>query len=223
MSLPIEAALLRDLMKQVGTGFPGAPFTPLRIGEVIGGRIAMSPTGDRMLMIAGVRIPAQLPADLVAGQAMRLQVTESSAERLVLQVVRDTAPAPDGAVHVRDQTQPAPGTVATPYAAIPMPGGASARVWLDPDVDAEAAAQAEKIRARSMVVRYDSPELGRVDVVLRLDQEKLEATVLAPAGESIARLRSAVPELRDALMAATEGPVSLSTGGRNDEAIDVRV
>lgn len=230
MSLPpVQAALLRDLMRQVTADMPGAPAQPLRVGETLGGRIAISPTGERMLMIAGIRIPAQLPADAPAGQALRLQVTESSAERLVLQIVRDPGAAPDAAALApRDALQQqAPQNVQSPVLNMPMPTGANARVWVDPDGagkgDGHDEARAEKARTGSMVVRYDSPDLGRVDIVLRLDAERLEATVLAPAGEPLAHVRGASAKLREALLVAAQVPVSLQTSGRVEEAVNVRV
>ena len=232
MAIPaIEAAMLRDLMRKVTADMPGAPAQPLRVGEVLGGRITMSPEGARMLVIDGVRIPAQLPGDLPAGVMLKLQVTEASVDRLVLQVVKEpgaTGPASQitaaGQSSSADQTQAAGQnaiTGQTPWGAIPMPGGAQARMWLDPDMGSDGAERSTADRARSMVVRYDSQTLGRMDVVLRLDEDKLEATVLGQAGEPIARMRASVGELRTALMAAAERPVAVSTGGRTAEVISV--
>ena len=129
-----------------------------------------------------------------------------------------------GVVKAGEQLHTTPQTVSgqIPYAAIPMPGGGQARVWADPDADAKTGPATGRPVSRTLVVRYDSQALGRLDVVLRLDDERLEAALLAPAGESLARLRSAVPELRAALMGATERPVSVSTGGRTGKDADVR-
>ncbi len=229
MSLPaIEAALLRDLMRQVSAQTPGQLPQQLQVGETLGGRIAVGPDGERMLMIAGVKIPATLPHDLPAGQALRLQVTESSGDKLVLQVVRTAADAADQPVagpRELQQPQQAQGAQ-NPVVTVPMPTGASARVWADPDGgrgDGHDGARAEKARTGAMVVRYDSPELGRVDVVLRLDAERLEATVLAPAGEPLSRVRGSSAKLREALLVAAQVPVSLQTAGRTEDAVNVRV
>ncbi len=229
MTLPaIQAALLRDLMRQVSTQTPGQLPQQLMVGETLGGRITVSPTGERMLMIAGIRIPATLPADLPAGQALRLQVTESSIEKLVLQVVRDVAASPDQPIagpRELSQSQPA-SVVQSPVTTVPMPTGATARVWVDPDGsagDGHDGARAEKARTGSMVVRYDSPVLGRVDVVLRLGGDRLEATVLAPAGEPLSHIRSSSAQLREALLVAAKVPVSLQTAGRTEDAVNVRV
>ncbi|MBJ7472473.1 MAG: flagellar hook-length control protein FliK [Solirubrobacteraceae bacterium] len=230
MSLPaIQAALLRNLMQQVSVDTPDQLPQQFRVGETLGGRIALSATGEKMLMIAGVRIPAQLPADVVPGQGLRLQVTEVTVDRLVLQIVRDAAAAPELPVAgPRELQQPqATSGVQSPVVTVPMPTGASARVWADPDGssggDGHDAARAEKARTGSMVVRYDSPVLGRVDVVLRLDADRLEATVLAPAGEPLSRVRESSSRLREALLVAAQVPVALQTAGRTEDAVNVRV
>ncbi|MEN0015143.1 MAG: hypothetical protein AAGC46_17370, partial [Solirubrobacteraceae bacterium] len=109
-----------------------------------------------------------------------------------------------------------------PYASIPLPGGAQARMWLDPDGskhDVDPARASD--RARTMVVRYESPALGRMDVVLRLEPEKLETAVLAQAGHPIAQVRAAIPALRSALLAATGRDLSLTTGGRATDPVSV--
>lgn len=230
MSLPaIQAALLRDLMRQVSAQTPGQLPQQLVVGETLGGRISVSPTGERMLMVAGIRIPATLPADLPVGQALRLQVTESSVDRLVLQVVRTAEGAgelqPVAGPRELQQPQASQGAQ-SPVVTVPMPTGASARVWADPEGgrdDGHDVARAEKARTGSMVVRYDSPELGRVDIVLRLNAERLEATVLAPAGEPLSRVRSSSAQLREALLVAAQVPVSLQTAGRTEDAVNVRV
>ncbi|MDO9353260.1 MAG: hypothetical protein Q7T55_06170, partial [Solirubrobacteraceae bacterium] len=87
----VTAALLRDLMRQVTAEMPGAPAQPLRVGEVLGGRVSVTPEGARLLLVDGVRIPAQLPGDVPTGVPLKFQVTESSPERLVLQVLKTAA------------------------------------------------------------------------------------------------------------------------------------
>lgn len=224
----VTAALLRDLMRQVTAEMPGAPTQPLKAGDVLGGRISVGVDGARMLMVDGVRIPATLPGDVPTGVPLKFQVTEASAEKLVLQVLKTAATDGPEAAGPAAQTQAAQNanqnglTGATPWAALAMPGGAQARMFLDPDLgDSGDGRPVDRERSRSMVVRYDSQTLGRMDVVLRLDAERLEATILGQAGEPIARMRSSVAELRAALMTATDRPVALSTGGRTAEVINV--
>lgn len=219
----IEATVLRDVLR--GLGHPQGGLRPsLQIGEVLPARIGLDVIGAKTLMLAGVRIPATLPENLTPGQALQLRVVESTTSRLVLQVVPQQTDAP-----ASQPSTPAPAaqqaaaaaSQALPYHAVPMPGGGTAFVWADPDDGAEGGGGDRKERTRSMVVRYDSPELGRLDVVLRLGAEQLEASVFAPAGEPLSRVRGSVPKLRSALALATERPVTLLTGGRAED-IDVR-
>ena len=110
-----------------------------------------------------------------------------------------------------------------PWAVIPMPGGAQARVWLDPDQDGATADDGTaQARRRTMVIRYDSPVLGRTDVVLHLDPAQLDAHVLAPAGDPLDLIRQSVPDLRLALAGAVDRPVAVVTGGRGHDEVDLR-
>jgi hypothetical protein len=227
----IQAALLKEIGKQL-VGTVGGD--PLRVGQVVNARIAADADGMPMLLLGGVKVPAELPGDVQLGQLLRLQVKESSPERVLLQIIKDpaaaatsaaAATAADLAAAPASQAQgPAQQAAATavPWAVIPMPGGAQARIWLDPEQQADEAATPGVPRTRSMVVRYDSPVLGRTDVVLRLEPGQLEATVLAASGVPLELVRSSVPELRMALAGAVERPVALTTGGRSPEAFDVR-
>lgn len=219
----IEAATLRDVLR--GLGHPQGGLRPaLQIGEVLPARIGMDVLGHRTLMLAGVRIPAALPESLSPGQALQLRVIESTRDRLVLQVMREAPDAPAGPAAPSPAAQQAAHATAAlpPYHAVPMPGGGQALLWLDPD-DGAAAAGGRGDRARTMVVRYDSPEFGRLDVVLRLGGDELEASLFAPAGDPLALVRGQLPKLRAALAEAAEGrSLRLMTGGRAED-VDVRV
>lgn len=224
----IQAALL----KGVGQQLPGITgLDPFEVGQVVAARIGMDPeTGAPVLVLGGARLQAELPGNVHVGQLLRLQVQEHSAERVVLKIVTDTAQASgagDASPLAAAQQPGGPAqqasAVAPPLVAFPMPGGAQVRMWLDPDdggSDGERARGAA--RTRTMVVRYDSPILGRTDVVLRLDPEQLDASVFAASGVPLDLVRSMVPELRLALAGAVDRPVALQTGGRAPEEFDVR-
>ncbi len=164
------------------------------------------------------------------GQLLRLRVQESGPERVVLKIITDPAQAatrigrcrPCRCTRSGGPAQQA-SAVAPPLVAIPMPGGGQVRLWLDPDGASDDAVTGRgPERTRTMVVRYDSPVLGRTDVVLRLDPEQLDANVFAASGLPLDLVRSTVPELRLALAGAVERPVALTTGGRVPEEFDVR-
>ena len=76
--------------------------------------------------------------------------------------------------------------------AMALPGGIEARVYVTEDTDDPESPDAA---GRPVVLRYDSPTLGRLDV--RLD--RLSAAVHAPIGEPAERIRSRIDELKVAL------------------------
>jgi hypothetical protein len=120
-----------------------------------------------LLSLAGARVKATLPDDVRPGDALRLRVKELRPERIVLQVVPDPPPA------------------AT--AAVALPGGATARI-----VEEGAGGRAG---GRSVLLRYDSPTLGRLDIHLTT----AGATVHVTEGPPAAAARAAAGELATAL------------------------
>jgi hypothetical protein len=121
-----------------------------------------------LLSLAGARVKAALPDDVKPGDVLKLRVKELGPDRIVLQIVPDPPPA------------------AT--AAVALPGGATARI-----VEDEEGAGARGDRA--VVLRYDSPTLGRLDIRLTTSG----ATVHATEGPPAAAARSAAGELAAAL------------------------
>lgn len=123
-----------------------------------------------LLSLAGARVAAALPDDVRPGDVLRLRVQEASPERVVLQVVPSPPPVSTGAVA--------------------LPGGASVRVISDD----EAASHASS-RDRSVVLRYDSPTLGRLDIRVSCSG----ATVFASEGPPADAARDAAGDLAAAL------------------------
>ena len=94
-----------------------------------------------VLSLAGARVAATLPDDVKLGDALQLRVQEAGPDGVVLQIVQQ------------------PPTLLAATAAIPLPGGAYARLIEDED-GAAGGARGD----RSVVLRYDSPTLGRLDI-----------------------------------------------------------
>jgi hypothetical protein len=192
----VDLVLLRGLFSD----------TALKPGTVFAARVLDREGPRGTLLLNGVRVPAQLPPDLVEGDAMRLRVAEATAERIVLQVVQQGAPsAPAG------QTPPA-------ALALALPGGAHVRVMEEESGPAGGGGEPGR---RSITLRYDSPALGRLDFVLDLEAQSVSGTVHAPAGDPAARARAAAGELRDGLTAATGRPATVAVRER-EETLDVR-
>jgi hypothetical protein len=193
---PINLVLLRGLL----------PDVKLAPGVVVQGRVL----DPKTLSIAGVRIAAQLPEGVVAGQVLRLRVEEATTERLHLRVV----PAPAG-TQPADQAAAAPQVPADAYQ-LALPGGILARVHVEEREEAGGRRGAQG-PATSVVVRYDSPTLGRLDV--RLDAQS--AAVHVSDGDPALTVAQAAGALRDALMRATGAPVQVTVHPR-EETFDAR-
>jgi hypothetical protein len=193
---PISLVLLRGLL-------PDIKLTP---GVVVQARVL----DPRTLSIAGVKLAAQLPAGVVAGQVLRLRVEEATTERLHLRVV-----APPAAGQPAEAAAGAPQVPADAYQ-LALPGGILARIHVEEREEA-AGRRGGPGAARSVVVRYDSPTLGRLDV--RLDAQS--AAVHVSDGDPAQAVAGAAGALREALMRATGGPVQVTVHPRQ-ETFDAR-
>lgn len=192
----VNLVLLRGLL-------PDLSLTP---GTMVNARVLDA----RTLSLAGVRLAAQLPEGVAPGQVLRLRVAETSTERLHLRIV-ETAAGPGGAA--ASASTPAAEQAAAPQVPpsayqLALPGGAVARVHVEEREEAEGRKRGAP--PRSVVVRYDSPTLGRLDI--RLDASS--AAVHVSDGDPAARVRAAADQLRDALTAAGGAPVLVTVHPR---------
>jgi hypothetical protein len=176
------------------------PDLPLQPGSIMAGRVL----GPRTLMLEGIRLQASLPEGLQAGQRVRLRVEEASSDRVHLRVLGEAAAA-------TAQT-----SVPDSAFALALPGGAVARVYVQ-EREAREKARRGGGSATALVVRYDSPTLGRMDV--RLDGGA--AAVHVADGLPAERVREAAGVLREALTRATGRPVQVTVHPRQ-ETLDVR-
>jgi hypothetical protein len=188
-AIGVNLVLLRGLL-------PDLSLTP---GTMVTARVLDA----RTLSVAGVRLAAQLPQGVAAGQVLRLRVAETSTERIHLQIV-ETA----GQSQAAAQAASAPQVPPSAYQ-LALPGGAVARVHVEEREEAEGGKRGAGA-ARSVVVRYDSPTLGRLDI--RLDASS--AAVHVSDGDPAARVRAAADQLRDALTEAGGAPVLVTVHPR---------
>lgn len=159
-----------------------------------GGTLAARVVDRASISIAGIVMNATLPDDLVPGQTLRLRIDEATPERLLLRVVEE---AP----------QPPPG-----YAALPLPGGREARLWVE-DQDAGGGADG---RPPSVTLAYESPELGRIDMRLELPASAVTAAIAAAVGHPAQRAADAAEALRAELERATGRDAAVSVTPRHD-------
>jgi hypothetical protein len=184
-AIGVNLVLLRGLL-------PDLSLTP---GTMVTGRVLDA----RTLSLAGVRLAAQLPEGVAAGQVLRLRVAETSTDRIHLRIVEAAG---------QQATEAAAPQVPPSAYQLALPGGAVARVHVEEREEADGKRGAGQ--ARSVVVRYDSPTLGRLDI--RLDASS--AAVHVSDGDPAARVRAAADQLRDALTEAGGAPVLVTVHPR---------
>jgi hypothetical protein len=187
------------------------PDLPLTQGSVLPGRVLARDGALGTLLLAGVRVTATLPDGVAGGDTLRLRVQEATAGRLVLKVVE----APPAAQAAPALTQDL--AALTPLA---LPGGAVARLYVEPD-DGAPAARGTDAAARMVFLRYDSPALGRIDVAVSLTGAAVGAAVQLSAGEPVRAARGAAVTLQGALAAAADRPAHVQVLAR-DETVDLR-
>jgi hypothetical protein len=193
--MDVQLVLLRAF---AGLGSPTEEL-PLRPGVVLGARVLEGGA----ILLNGVKLAARLPDGVEPGTFLRVRVQEATSEKLLLQVIEQRQPA---------EATPPPAPAPVPTVGVPLPGGAVARLMVEPDGGAEAD---EGGRTRSMVtLRYESAGLGRVDLALALDGGVVRAIAHAPAGEVAERLRGATGDLREALQSALGRPASVDVIAR---------
>ena len=186
----VNLVLLRGLL----------PDLQLKPGTVVPARVL----DPRTIVIAGVKMAAQLPETVVAGQVLRLRVEEASTEKLHLRVLDPQQPAAQA-----QGAEQAPTVPPSAYQ-LALPGGAIAKFHVE-EREEEAARRGGGGAAKSVVVRYDSPTLGRLDV--RLDAQS--AAVHVSGGDPAWTVAEHAGALQDALVAATGGPMLVTVHPRD--------
>jgi hypothetical protein len=198
MAGPVDLVLLRGLIADL----------PLNTGAMVSAKVLERQGTRGLLAMEGARVWATLPDDVPAGARLRMRVSEASADRVVFQVV---PAAEHEAAHAPAAVTPAPvwtGSVA-------LPGGAQARLTVERD-----GAQAGRrgvAAATSVLLRYDSPQLGRMDMLVSAEG----VSVHAAAGEPASRARDGAGVLRDALRGATGRAATVTVHDRTD-TVDLR-
>jgi hypothetical protein len=185
-AIPISAVLLRGLLPEI-------KLTP---GTIVMGRVL----DPRTLSLAGVKLAAQLPPGVAEGQVLRLRVEEASTERIHLRVVESP------------QAEQAPQVPASAYQ-LALPGGAVARVHVEEREEA-GGRKGGAGAARTVVVRYDSPTLGRLDVRLDARLDTQSAAVHVTDGDPALAVAEAAGVLREALSRVSGEPVQVTVHPR---------
>lgn len=178
-------------------------------GRAVMARVVQAPPGQKgSLSIAGYLLDAELPEDVQAGQDLRLVVKDVNAERVLLAVTD-----PHGAEQAQhsqqsQQTQPsqplqtpAPDPSLVAPSVVGLPGGGSVQV-----TEREAGGRGGRQRERQdVVLRYDAPALGAIDLRFQMDAGALSVSVSAAPGQPLERAQAGADTLRRALTASMPG------------------
>ena len=172
------------------------PELVIRPGMTLAARVAERHGSRGLLMIANSALAAELPEQVKAGDTLRLRVTETSPERLVMRLVDESAA-------MQQQAAAVP---------VPLPGGQQAYIRAD-EREGEGRRAGEQA---AVAITYRSPQLGALDFRLGLEGGSLTAHVKAAHGPAFALASAEAEELRDALHRATGKPIQLTVTPRHD-------
>jgi hypothetical protein len=186
--LRVEAAMLRALM----------PDLVLREGMRVVASVAERVGQRGIIVLAGTPLAAQLPDNVRVGDVLRLIVSETSSERVVLRI----ADAQQAA-----QTPP-------PSIAVPLPGGANAHITVAERDASEGRGDGEQQEVR---LTYASARLGSIDLHLAMaGDHAVRVSVRARAGAPFELAERHARELQEALASATGKPAQVIVSPRHD-------
>ncbi len=174
---------------------------------------AQQPGGKGSLAIAGYLLDAELPESVQTGDDLRLVVKDVNAERVLLTITdahdqgqqgqqgQEAAAGGQQAQQLQPQT-PDPSLVAQgAWAPVPLPGGGSVQVT-ERDAGGGGARSGER---HDVLLRYNAPALGAMDLRFQMDAGALSLMVSAAPGEPLDLARSGAESLRHALSESMPG------------------
>jgi hypothetical protein len=202
--LAVDLALVRDVL---------LPDLRLTVGRAVMARV-VSPGGSDSrgtLSIAGYLLGAELPPGVKAGQELRLEVRDIDANRVLLGIADHPEAEPEAAAAPPPATQ-----VAT--APIPLPGGATLRIFEDPGEDEPSGGRRGSSNggSRTLALRLDGVALGAIDLRFELDPATLRVGVALSPGAALEAATREVDALRGALAAGADRAVSVTVSPRRD-------
>jgi hypothetical protein len=189
--LRVEAHMLRALL----------PDLVLREGMRVVASVLERHGPKGIIMLAGSPIAAQLPDEVQAGDVLRLVVTETTSERIVLRIAD------------AQQTPQAP----PPTVALPLPDGTPARITVA-ERDARDPSRGAGDDQHEVRLTYASARLGTLDLHLALTSagELVKVNVRARAGAPFEVAERHAAELQEAVAAATGKPAQVLVSPRHD-------
>jgi hypothetical protein len=204
-------------------------------GRAVMARVVQAAPGQKgSLSIAGYLLDAELPENVQAGQDLRLVIRDVNAERVLLAITdpheEEQAPSTQAGQQTQ-QAQPSQGVHAQAAAGVsdpslaaqggwgpvPLPGGGSVQVT---ERDAGGAGGPGGDR-QNVLLRYNAPALGSVDLRFQMDAGALSLAVTLPAGQPLELAQAGAESLRQALLQAVPGRAVSVTVAPRREPLDL--
>jgi hypothetical protein len=216
---------LEQITLKGATADPASGARPLALaaGKDLVARVVSAPLagGRGLISLAGVILEARVPAGLASGQILQLRVTRADAQELVVRIVHDAAEHPDQQASTRlagelalrgdgDLLRVALGLADGP---LWLPGGAAATITIEPEDEADGGSAGGGGEA---AFTLHCPEVGAIEVRLRMAAGGVRAGVVAPAGRVADLAETALPDLVAALERATGRPAAAAVQRRSD-------
>ncbi len=197
-------------------------------GRAVMARVVQAPPGQKgALSIAGYLLDAELPENVQPGQDLRLVIRDVNAERVLLaitdpheqdhaQPTQQAEPGPQA-----PQAQPVPVQPTDPSLTalppVPLPGGGEVQVT---ERDAGGAGGPAGDR-QNVLLRYNAPALGSVDLRFQMDAGALSLSVTLPAGQPLELAQAGAESLRQALLQVAPGRAVSVTVAPRREPLDL--
>jgi hypothetical protein len=196
-------------------------------------RVVPAPPGQKgSLSIAGYLLDAELPEDVQAGQDLRLVVRDVNAERVLLAITdpregdqalpaqqgNPSPPTQDAQQAQQAQQLPDPSLLAQGgWGPVPLPGGGHVQVT-ERDPGGAGGRAGER---KNVLLRYNAPALGAVDLRFQFDAGALSLAVSLAPGQPLERAQAGAESLRQALAASLPGRAVSVTVSPRREPLDL--
>ncbi len=205
--------------------------------KIVPGRAVMArvvqgqqPGGRGSLSIAGYLLDAELPESVQTGDDLRLVVKDVNAERVLLSISDPHEPDQTPPSHQApptqqtQQSQPLHTQILDPSLAaqggwgpIPLPGGGSVQVT-ERDAGGAGGRAADR---QNVLLRYNAPALGAVDLRFQMDAGALSLSVTLPPGQPLELAQAGAESLRQALIQSAPGRAVSVTVAPRREPLDL--
>jgi hypothetical protein len=198
-------------------------------GRAVMARVVQAPPGQKgSLSIAGYLLDAELPESVQPGQDLRLVVKDVNAERVLLTISDPHDPDQGNQAPPTQQTQQAQplhtqpgGEVLDPSLAaqppVALPGGGNVQVT-ERDAGGGGGRAADR---QNVLLRYNAPALGPVDLRLQMDAGALSLSVTLPPGQPLELAQAGAESLRQALIQSVPGRAVSVTVAPRREPLDL--